>query len=78
MSFHQQQHDPDDEPVAPPIDPEFFEFDRMFLLFFWALDLTLLFFLFSFIVHKDDISREQLKELLYDEIMTFQPAPITS
>ena len=25
-----QQHDPDDEPVAPPLDPEFFEFDRMF------------------------------------------------
>jgi len=49
-------HDPDDEPVAPPLDPEFFEFD----------------------LHKDDISREQLKELLYDEIMTFQPPPITS
>lgn len=28
-------------------------------------------------VHKDDISREQLKELLYEEIMSFQPAPIT-
>ncbi|KAF8137223.1 mitogen-activated protein kinase [Boletus edulis] len=48
-------HDPDDEPVAPPLDPEFFEFD----------------------LHKDDISREQLKELLYDEIMSFRPAPIT-
>ena len=22
------QHDPEDEPVAPPLDPEFFEFDR--------------------------------------------------
>jgi mitogen-activated protein kinase 1/3 len=48
-------HDPDDEPVAPPLDPEFFEFD----------------------LHKDDISREQLKELLYEEIMTFHPQPIT-
>ncbi|KAJ7158217.1 CMGC/MAPK protein kinase [Mycena crocata] len=48
-------HDPDDEPVAPPLDPEFFEFD----------------------LHKDDISREQLKELLYEEIMSFNPAPIT-
>jgi len=48
-------HDPDDEPVAPPLDPEFFEFD----------------------LHKDDISREQLKELLYEEIMTFRPAPMT-
>jgi mitogen-activated protein kinase 1/3 len=27
-----QQHDPDDEPVAPPLDPEFFEFDRQFNL----------------------------------------------
>jgi len=44
-------HDPDDEPVAPPLDPEFFEFD----------------------LHKDDISREQLKELLYEEIMSFNP-----
>jgi mitogen-activated protein kinase 1/3 len=29
-------------------------------------------------VHKDDISREQLKELLYEEIMSFNPAPITA
>jgi len=28
-------------------------------------------------VHKDDISREQLKELLYEEIMTFNPPPMT-
>ncbi|TDL15308.1 mitogen-activated protein kinase [Rickenella mellea] len=48
-------HDPDDEPVAPPLDPEFFEFD----------------------LHKDDISREQLKELLYEEIVSFHPQPIT-
>jgi mitogen-activated protein kinase 1/3 len=27
-------------------------------------------------VHKDDISREQLKELLYEEIMSFRPAPM--
>lgn len=48
-------HDPDDEPEAPPLDPEFFEFD----------------------LHKDDISREQLKQLLYEEIMSFRPQPIT-
>jgi len=47
-------HDPEDEPVAPPLDPEFFEFD----------------------LHKDDISREQLKELLYEEIMSFHPPPM--
>jgi hypothetical protein len=28
-------------------------------------------------VHKDDISREQLKELLYEEIMSFNPVPYT-
>ena len=28
-------------------------------------------------VHKDDISREQLKELLYEEIMSFRPPPIS-
>lgn len=48
-------HDPDDEPVAPPLDPDFFEFD----------------------LHKDDISREQLKELLFEEIMSFNGSPIT-
>ncbi|KAJ7185656.1 mitogen-activated protein kinase [Mycena filopes] len=48
-------HDPDDEPVAPPLDADFFEFD----------------------LHKDDISREQLKELLYEEIMSFNPPAIT-
>ena len=32
-----QQHDPDDEPVAPPLDPEFFEFDRTFLLLYYLL-----------------------------------------
>ncbi|TFY57897.1 hypothetical protein EVG20_g8365 [Dentipellis fragilis] len=48
-------HDPEDEPVAPPLDPEFFEFD----------------------LHKDDISREQLKELLYEEIVTFKPVVMT-
>lgn len=35
-------------------------------------------FLPSFVrtVHKDDISREQLKELLYEEIMSFRPPPM--
>ncbi|KAL7416540.1 mitogen-activated protein kinase [Mrakia frigida] len=43
-------HDPDDEPVAPPLDADFFDFD----------------------LQKDDISREKLKELLYEEIMSFK------
>ena len=58
-------HDPDDEPVAPPLDPEFFEFDRTYLLSSDSRGAHLL------AVHKDDISREQLKELLYEEIMSF-------
>jgi hypothetical protein len=33
--------------------------------------------IFPSVDHKDDISREQLKELLYDEIMSFTPSPIT-
>ncbi|KAG1862743.1 mitogen-activated protein kinase [Suillus subalutaceus] len=53
--YLEAHHDIDDEPVAPPLDPEFFEFD----------------------LHKDGISREQLKELLYEEIMFFCPVPIT-
>lgn len=42
--------DPDDEPVAPPLDPSFFDFD----------------------LKKDTITRDELKKLLYDEIMAFQ------
>ncbi|KAH8916585.1 Pkinase-domain-containing protein [Atractiella rhizophila] len=44
-------HDESDEPVAPPLEPEFFDFD----------------------LQKDNISREDLKKLLYNEIMTFKP-----
>lgn len=42
-------HDPDDEPVAPPLHEDFFAFDRQ----------------------KDDISKEELKQLLFDEITSF-------
>ncbi|GAA5907827.1 hypothetical protein JCM5296_005796 [Sporobolomyces johnsonii] len=44
-------HDPDDEPVAPPLEPSFFDFD----------------------FQKEAISRQQLKELLYNEVMQFKP-----
>ncbi|KAI9753589.1 MAG: MAP kinase Pmk1 [Lichina confinis] len=40
-------HDPDDEPTAAPIPPEFFDFDK----------------------DKDNLSKEQLKLLIYKEIM---------
>lgn len=49
-------HDPDDEPVAAPLVPGFFDFD----------------------LKKDDITREELKQLLYDEIMSFRMAPLSS
>ncbi|KAG1452737.1 hypothetical protein G6F56_007741 [Rhizopus delemar] len=39
-------HDPDDEPIAPPIPDSFFDFDR----------------------YKEQLTKEQLKQMLYDEI----------
>ncbi|GAA6049619.1 hypothetical protein JCM3770_005038 [Rhodotorula araucariae] len=44
-----QYHDPEDEPVAPPLEPGFFDFDL------------------------EQLSREDLKRRMYDEVMTFQP-----
>ncbi|GAA5908327.1 hypothetical protein JCM6882_006803 [Rhodosporidiobolus microsporus] len=44
-----QYHDPEDEPVAPPLEPEFFDFDLQ------------------------KPSREELKKLMYDEVMAFTP-----
>ncbi|GAA5843596.1 hypothetical protein JCM11251_007126 [Rhodosporidiobolus azoricus] len=44
-----QYHDPEDEPVAPPLEPEFFDFDLA------------------------KPSREELKKLMYDEVMAFTP-----
>ena len=64
------QHDPDDEPVAPPLDPEFFEFDCRWFLFLLGRGRMVT----IKTVHKDDISREQLKELLYEEITSFKAA----
>ncbi|KNZ63717.1 CMGC/MAPK protein kinase [Puccinia sorghi] len=45
-------HDPEDEPTAPPLDDDFFAFDRQ----------------------KDDISKDHLKQLLFDEICSFKPS----
>nr|AAY89655.1 MAP kinase 1 [Puccinia triticina] len=42
-------HDPEDEPTAPPLDEDFFAFDRQ----------------------KDEISKEELKRLLFEEINSF-------
>ncbi|PLW18051.1 hypothetical protein PCANC_04721 [Puccinia coronata f. sp. avenae] len=46
-------HDPEDEPTAPPLDEDFFSFDRQ----------------------KDEISKEELKRLLFEEINTFHSSP---
>ncbi|POW00496.1 hypothetical protein PSHT_13014 [Puccinia striiformis] len=42
-------HDPEDEPTAPPLDEDFFAFDRQ----------------------KDEITKEELKQLLFDEVNSF-------
>ncbi|KAJ3997361.1 putative MAP kinase [Lentinula boryana] len=43
-------HDVEDEPLAPPLDPNYFEFD----------------------VSKEQLSRQQLKEMLYEEVVSFE------
>jgi len=43
-------HDPEDEPVAPPLEASFFDFDHM----------------------KDEISKDKLKELLFEEVISFK------
>ncbi|GAA6027383.1 hypothetical protein JCM8097_007814 [Rhodosporidiobolus ruineniae] len=47
--YMSQYHDPEDEPVAPPLESDFFDFDLA------------------------KPSREDLKKLMYDEVMAFQP-----
>ncbi|KAG1811385.1 uncharacterized protein BJ212DRAFT_1483632 [Suillus subaureus] len=55
-NLHVIQYNPNDEPITPPPDLEFFEVD----------------------LHKNHISREQLKELLHEEIVSFYTAPIVN
>lgn len=50
ISMRSITDDPEDEPVAPPLDPSFFDFD----------------------LEKDTITKEALKQLLYDEVMMFK------
>ncbi|KXN68118.1 MAP kinase 1 [Conidiobolus coronatus NRRL 28638] len=44
--YLEQYHDPEDEPIAPPVPESFFDFDR----------------------YKEQLSKEQLKVMIYDEI----------
>jgi len=55
---HQKQHDPEDEPVVTPLSPSYFEFDRETLSFSTLFDMQTHPLL---IVHKDDLSKDQLK-----------------
>ena len=63
------QHDPEDEPAVSSLDPEYFEFDcasPLFYSFFSrptraALRPT-----------DQELNKEELKKLLYDEVMSFQ------
>jgi hypothetical protein len=56
------QHDPEDEPVVASLDPEYFEFDSEFIFHAICilLSLTLI-----FAVHKDDLSKDQLKGTVF-------------
>ena len=63
------QHDPEDEPAVSSLDPEYFEFDCASLpsrppvprLTHVALRRT-----------DQELNKEELKKLLYDEVMSFQ------
>lgn len=64
------QHDPEDEPVVTPLSPSYFEFDREYPRKYDCIQ----FFLCSPLVHKDDLTKDQLKELLYEEVLSFVPS----
>lgn len=55
---YQKKHDPEDEPVVTPLSPSYFEFDRETLSFSTFFDVQIHPLL---IVHKDDLSKDQLK-----------------
>ena len=64
-----QQHDPEDEPTVTPLSPDYFEFDRKaayspFSFFRWLPSLQ---------VHKDDLSKDQLKGMSFDLDMITRP-----
>ena len=66
------KHDPDDEPAATTLDPDYFNFEGM------QCKLRP-FALFSSSHHyaseeNDSLDKVQLKELLYDEVVSFVPS----
>lgn len=67
------KHDPDDEPAAMTLDPNYFNFEGMQC----KLRPLLCFFLVSpsrASEENDCLDKAQLKELLYDEVVSFVPS----
>jgi mitogen-activated protein kinase 1/3 len=72
-SIRSLKHDPEDEPAATTLDPDYFNFEGM-----WCNPLC-----FAFLVscsslcaseENESLDKAQLKELLYDEIVSFVPS----
>lgn len=65
------QHDPDDEPVVSSLDPDYFDFDGKCHILggvFRHVDLI------STSDQKESLDKAQLKELLYEEVVSFVPS----
>ena len=61
------QHDPDDEPFVAPLDPEYFDFDRMYLSLSNEIEneteANLLHL--GLIVQKEELTKPQLRGMFY-------------
>ena len=65
------QHDPDDEPVVSSLDPDYFDFDgKCHILGGVLRRLDLI----STSDQKETLDKAQLKELLYEEVVSFVPS----
>ena len=63
------QHDPEDEPAVSSLDPEYFEFDCASPLSYSSVSpLTRV----ALRRTDQELNKEELKKLLYDEVMSFQ------
>ncbi len=66
------QHDPDDEPVVSSLDPDYFDFDgeRPIRGIFRHFDIITI----TASDRKETLDKAQLKELLYEEVVSFVPS----
>lgn len=62
-------HDAEDEPAAPSIDPEYFQFEGKSHPL-WSISQLIAIYN---IAHKEQLSKDQLRDLLYEEVMSFKP-----